>query len=178
MEQKQAQKLTAAWARGITARTWPWPVPDSGHAIDAAHRAMYLQLLEYVPDDVEAAAAVWQDGRPLVVAVNGDAVLVAGCELEKRGGQAFPIARGELRCVPLDPRTATITVASTYRTSGGCTWRQSCWRFTLAGDAAPLEITAELGEDGEVTPDERLALAIADRLGWTIPEGRRFPAAA
>jgi hypothetical protein len=177
MDTGQARRLTAAWASGITASSWPWPVPDTGRAIDSAREAMYHQLVEYVPDDADAAAAVWHGTQPRVVALAGDAVLIAGVELEKVERQSFPAARGELRCVPLDPRTATITVHSTYRTSGGWTSRTSQWQFTLAGEKEPLELTAELAEEGEMTADERLARAIAARLGWTPPAERRFAAA-
>lgn len=67
-----------------------------------------------MPDDVEAAAAVWQGGHPRVVALL-DAVLIAGVDLEEVDGQSFPGARGDVGCVPLDPPTATISIRSTYR---------------------------------------------------------------
>lgn len=177
MNTGQARRLTAAWASGITASNWPWPVPDSRRAIDSAREAMYDQLVEYMPDDAEAAAAVWQGAQPRVVALAGDAVLVAGVELEEVDRQSVPVARGDLRWVPLDPRTATITVHSIYRTSGGWASRTSQWQFTLAGEKEPLELTAELAEDSEMTADEKLARAIAARLGWTPPAERRFAAA-
>ena len=178
MENKDAQRLTAAWARSITARTWPWPVPDSGRAIDNAREAMYLQLLEYVPDEVDAAAAVWQADQPRVVVVVNDSVLIAGVELEAVDTQSYPVARGVMRAVPLDPQTATLTVTSTYRTGLARAARTSRWQFSLGGEGEPLELTAELADEGEITADERLARVIAARLGWSVPEGRRLAPAA
>jgi hypothetical protein len=169
MDRERARRLTAAWSREITDASWPWPdVEPSRAAIDSARDAMHRQLIEYIPEDVEIAAAAWQDDGPAVLALAGDAVFVARCSLEPVAGQVAPVARGELRRVALDARTAALSVTSTYRIDGRWDSRTSRWRFDLDAGTV-VELTAELAEEAELSPEEELARAIAGRLGWSVP---------
>jgi hypothetical protein len=104
------------------------------------------------------------------VALIGDAVLVAGVQVDTPEHMPLAVARGEVRWIALDRRTARIHVESSYRRNMGSQWRTSRWSFAF-GDDEPIEIVSGLSEDDALGEADTLARAIAGRLGWSVPEG-------
>jgi hypothetical protein len=168
MEPKLAGRLAGAVARAHTDEKRP-------RAQQQAYDAIVAQAVAFVPNRTTAAVAKQEDGEPVLIALDGDAVYVVDClpvenEMEP--------ATGRCRLIKLDPRRDSVEAEAQYR--GSMTFGQSrhtTWRFDLGGRRFTLDTVTD--SDGECDEAEELGQLVAASIGWNFqgaPEPAGSPA--
>jgi len=147
---------------GILAERWYEERQDLRLSTDAYH-GLKQGLRDFLPPDALAGVA-FRDGEPVVIALAKDALL------------AFtPPAEGALldaMALPIE-RIAALAVTSTFTGNAEATYRSSCWTLSVPlYEVAPLETRRPVGAGfGTDSGGEAVMLALAERLGWSVPLG-------
>jgi hypothetical protein len=151
MEIEQAEQLAKAYT------TIPGHTGGDGAVVTSVLRAL-------LPSNSDAACAAVVRGRPAVLTLDGQSVLVVRL---RAGRAAGSIAEVGVRQYYLDPNQVRLNVMMDVRGQGAAYGRD--WTFVWPGNRPTLALRGDL--DAEQVPDsvERFAQALAGKLGWTIP---------
>lgn len=119
-----------------------------------------------LPDDLAAAAGVWGEDGPLIVAL-GDGRIFAATPREATGETGV-----QLKMVAIEVARTRVAVTEHFVEAPGLTRRR---RWSFSTTAAEIVFTTEQSLrtaflfDRRTGKDELLARAIAGALGWPVP---------
>lgn len=133
----------------------------------SAETPVATALEDFVPDDVVAAViAHGKEGHPVVAAVKGSQLYLVGIQPNDLSPDE---PKAKVRLVCLDPTVVSASVEAGYRGDARFLTRSAKWTFSLQG-GVHLEIPSTVApEERGSDPGERVAVAIAEGLGWEIP---------
>jgi hypothetical protein len=134
---------------------------------DSARTPIFFAATEFVPDDAVAAVIPHgKEGHPVIAAVKDDKLYLVQLTYNESSPDEPKAATSLLH---LDPAVGSALVVVAYRGDARFQTRSCEWSFDL-GKNLCLTIASVVAYDERGTdPAERVAVAIAEALGWTMP---------
>jgi hypothetical protein len=160
VDEQRADEFLTEWYE--MARAQP-----GGHDLYLKFKPAICRLLA---NDVETSGVAVVDGIPTVLAFGGARLLTA--QAVAHAGKAPRVVVG---CLPLEPERVAIEVIDnpTGAHPDGSPAHTLSWKFTWA-DGYVLAFDTVVKRQGGRDPGEAVALTLARRLGWAIPDANPY----
>jgi hypothetical protein len=162
MDEQSARQVAAAWNKALL-RVPNRPEPA---AAERAWSAIHDALLWLVPDGVEEFAVDEAHETPRLYLLTNKAVFVVELAAEHEQQQRR-VSR--LRRITLQPATATLELETMVSSGIGSVRMSLMWSFRLDPELT-LQLSTLAESDSAVEPNHAFATALAEKLGWSLPE--------
>lgn len=161
MDEQPARQIAAAWNKALL-RVANRPAPDGA---ERAWSAIYEALRWLVPDGVEQFAVDETHETPTLYLLTNEAVFVLALVPEREEQQR---RLSQLQRVPLQPSTATVELEAMVSSGIGSVRMSLIWTFRLDPEFT-LQLATLAESDSAVEPNHAFASALAEKLGWPLP---------
>jgi hypothetical protein len=135
---------------------------------NAINTATFMHLRSVVPEPDAAIVTEYEDGKPALLAVSGDSLVVV--TVAPREDENSRTAETEQAVYPLDSERCRLK-ARAIRFGGSHSWghtRRTAWHLSV--DDFEIEFTGHMNEDGVNDPKEDFARTLGAALGWTFAD--------
>lgn len=135
---------------------------------NAINTATFQHLRSMTPEPDMAIVTEHQDGRPALLAIYGDSLVVV--TVAPREDESSRSPETEQAVYPLDPKKCMLK-AKGVRFGGSHTFghtRRISWHLSV--DDFEIEFTGHMNENGVNDPKEEFARTLGAALGWAFAE--------